>query len=401
MKQVCKTILWLLMLLSIAGCSLFAGQPGATAQTPPSANATAETSTGVGSPPLAAHTPLPTLAAPTTAPPDVSTLPRLADLSEGWNKIDPGGKTTCARGGEYSFSVRKTNSNKVLIYFEGGGSCYDANTCRDGGNYFDASIDYSFVSDNPEMKADGVFALNSPANPFGDYNIVFINYCTGDGYMGAKTAEYTYDGYTFAVQHMGFENTRTVLEWTYENFVKPESLFMIGCSAGVTGAFMHAPYILEHYQNVPTTLIGDSGGPFIDGPAVLLNNYGVENLFAPWLPAYQQITADGVVHSRMFFSIPAQAYPTVKFGLLDTTEDGVQMEILSRFSKTLKLSDAIKNNLTAVRADAPGFLSYNGPGDHHCITMSPAFNEYSVNGVRLDDWFARLEAGQTVQNVSP
>lgn len=402
MKRGFKTITGLLLMLVISACSLTAQQTGST---PPAASTKAPAAS-VAQPASAtaipsATTPLPTRPVPTLAVQDISGLPRLADLPEGWSKIDPGGKTTCARGGTYSFSVRKTNSNKLLIYFEGGGTCYDAATCRQGGGVFDDSIDYEFVADNPALKSDGVFAFSNPLNPFKDYNVIFINYCTGDAYLGAKTTDYTYDGYTYSVQHMGFENARTVMEWTYQNFEKPESLFMIGCSAGVIGSYMQSPYILEHYKGVPTVLIGDSGGPYIDGPAALFSNFGVENLFASWIPSYEQLISGGIVHSSMFLTIPAQTYPAVKFGLLDTTGDAVQAKLLSSFQPDLSLSASIDANLNKVRADAPDFLSYTGPGDYHCITMNPAFYGYSVNNVRLDDWFARLAAGQTVEKVSP
>lgn len=410
MKGIQRSCMWLLVIFAISGCSLFApqntpaattlqpGQP--TAANPESAGATqpGDTQTTVIPPltppqPAAAAAALPTL--------DISGLPALDALSPGWNQINPGGSTTCARGGTYSFFVRKTNSDKLLIYFEGGGSCYNAATCRDGANTFDASIDTAFDADNPALKYGGVFGLDNPSNPFKDHNIVFINYCTGDGYMGNQVVEYQGDDGAFQVNHMGFVNTQTVLEWTYQNFTQPESLFMIGCSAGVIGSYIHAPFILEHYKNVPATLVGDSGGGYLDGPVSLIRGYGILDLFPAWIPQYAELRTAEMLRSSNFFIIPAVSYPDVRFALLDTSEDAPQSKLIARFDKSLTLAQVLENNLASIRSSAPNFRSYTGPGDYHCITMNPVFYEYSVNNVRLVDWFARLEARLPVENVAP
>jgi hypothetical protein len=396
MKQFIKTLLWLLALLAVFGCGLFpAASPQPVSETPSATGAPAAQQTGSSPQPLPTqeYTPLPTK--------DLTSLVTLDGLAEGWNQIDPGGDTTCARGGKYSFFVRKANSDKLLIYFEGGGTCYDANTCRDGGNYFDASIDPAFDADNPALKWAGVFALGDARNPFKDYNIVFINYCTGDAYMGAKVVEYQGSDGTYAVQHMGFENTRTVLDWTYENFPKPASLFMIGCSAGVVGSYIHAPFILEHYKDIPVALVGDSGGGYLDGPVAFLDNYGMRQLFPKWIPQYQEMLSGPMLPSSRLFTIPAQVYPSARFGLVDTQQDAAQSEIISRFDKSLSLAKVLQTNMADIQAAAPESRYYIAPGDHHCITMDPAFYDTTVKNVRLDDWFARMAAGQPVENITP
>jgi hypothetical protein len=328
-------------------------------------------------------------------------VPVLEDLPEGWSQLIPGGDTSCARGGEYSFFVRKANSNKLLIYFEGGGSCYDASTCREGAHYFDDSITNSDQSDNPALKTSGVFALNDGRNPFQDYNIVFVSYCTGDGFMGNQVVSYTDGGKSFTVNQVGFRNTHRVLAWTYQNFAHPDSIFVIGCSAGVLGSFFHAPYLLEQYPNTPFALIGDSGGGFFDGPAVVFQNLGTMEVVPDWLPQYQGVVANGMIQTKLFFVLPALTYPNARFGLLDTLNDSPQSELLSLFGQDLTLAKVLKSNLDDIRAEVPNFVSYTGPGDHHCITMDPVFYQYQVNGTKLADWLSNLANGQPVENIMP
>lgn len=328
-------------------------------------------------------------------------MPAFSDLPEGWSQIDPGGNTSCARGGKYSFFVRKANSNKLLIYFEGGGACYDAQTCRVGAHYFDDGIDPAYQADNPVLKTTGVFALSDERNPFKDYNIVFVSYCTGDAFMGNQVVSYTDGDKSFTVNHVGYRNAQRVLAWTYQNLTSPDSVFVIGCSAGVLGAFFHAPYMLEQYQNIPFTLVGDSGGGYVDGPASVLESMGTLAVLPDWLPQYQGLVTNGMIRSKLFFVIPAQAYSNARFGLLDTTKDNVQQEIISRFHQNLTLAEVIQSNLNDIRIDAPDFFSYTGPGDYHCITMTPDFYDYKVRENKLVDWFSSLANGQTVENIVP
>lgn len=76
---------------------------------------------------------------------DIEQLPR------GWNKIEPGGRTMCARGTPWEFYVRPGNVNKVVVEYEGGGACWDFFSCLEGANIF-----VDFLRIPPEMEDEGV-----------------------------------------------------------------------------------------------------------------------------------------------------------------------------------------------------------------------------------------------------
>jgi len=383
-------IFCLLCLITLAACTT------PLTQTPASGNSSA-VSAG-----LSTRTPLPTIQVTTIPTRSVSGMPSLASLPEGWNQIDPGGETRCAYGGKYSFFVRKTTSQKLMIYFEGGGSCYDAKTCRVGGVHFDDSIDITVDGDNPALKSYGIFALGDPNNPFRDYNIVFVSYCTGDAHLGTKTVQYNDEGYVYPINHVGFINSQTVLAWTYQNFPKPERVFEIGCSAGVAGSFFHAPYILQHYTGVPFTLVGDSGGGFLDGSSKYLLDIGASDVLPNWLPEYQNLLSTEKLPSKRIFSAPALAAPQAHFAMVDTQDDGIQIGIMRKVGYFGSLARLLETNMQAITNDAPdNFAYYIAPGDHHCITMAPQYYTTVVDGINLNDWFTSLEAGQAVQSVAP
>lgn len=381
MKRINAQALWLFCLFILVGCKILPLSPTATNQQP--------TLKVVPPTKLVAtddQTPLSTQ--------NLSGLPSFDTLDNGWNQIDPGGQTSCARGGKYSFFVRKTTSSKLLVYFEGGGSCYDANTCREGGNYFDDSIDTGFEADNPALKSHGLFAFHDTRNPFIDYNIVFVNYCTGDAYLGNKTVSYKYGNNTFEVNHMGFVNTQTVFEWIYRNIPEPDSIYMVGCSAGVIGSFFNLPYFKQHYLATPTTIVGDSGGGYLEGPSSVAKSFGTFDLVPSWLPEYQNLISGDILRPKFFFTIPALAYLDTRIGLVDSQEDGVQAEIVSRFDRSVTLKGVLESNMADLRSIAPGINSFIGPGDIHCITMNDNYYNYQANGVQLRDWMTDLASSQ-------
>jgi len=93
-----------------------------------------------------------------------------------WVKILGGGKTRCARGGKYAFWVRKGDPQRLLIFFQGGGGCFDERTCALGSTWFDDRVD---AGDDPELNG-GILDLTDTRNPFRSWSVVYIPSCTGD-----------------------------------------------------------------------------------------------------------------------------------------------------------------------------------------------------------------------------
>ena len=84
----------------------------------------------------------------------------------------------------------------------------------------------------------------------------------------------------------------------------------------------------------------------------------------------------------------------MRIGLVDSQDDSVQAEIISRFNPKITLKQVLESNLADLRSEAPGINSFIGPGDYHCITMSDQFYDYQANGVQLSDWMNNLASQQ-------
>jgi len=133
------------------------------------------------------------------------------------------------------------DSDKLLLYFQGGGACWDA-----------ASTDLQFCTSTCSPNSlSGVFDRSNAANPFKDHTIVHVLYCSGDLHAGNVTRPYS-DGKGEPVEQRGFYNTRASVDWAKANLdAHLSSLVMSGCSAGSLGVQAWAAELLEElsYDN--------------------------------------------------------------------------------------------------------------------------------------------------------
>ena len=101
---------------------------------------------------------------------------------------------------------------------------------------------------------------NNPHNPFRDWNIVFVSYCSCDIHFGDAAQDYPRPMH---VEHRGYHNARVVEKWAREHFVNPEEVFVTGSSAGAYGAWFHAPLLHEVWPNAHFHVLADAGNGVI------------------------------------------------------------------------------------------------------------------------------------------
>jgi Pectinacetylesterase len=99
-----------------------------------------------------------------------------------WQRVEPGGATRCARGGRYAFWARVADPNKLVVFLQGGGGCFDERSCAVGSGWFDDSVT---DADDP-THAGGMLAMADPRNPFRDWSWVFVPSCGGDVHLGDR-----------------------------------------------------------------------------------------------------------------------------------------------------------------------------------------------------------------------
>ena len=80
---------------------------------------------------------------PASPTPSPTATPAVPDLAAGWTKIEPGGDTMCSLGTPYAYYVHPGTVNRLVVYFQGGGACWNDFTCSNPDMYFDNAVDDS------------------------------------------------------------------------------------------------------------------------------------------------------------------------------------------------------------------------------------------------------------------
>jgi hypothetical protein len=305
-----------------------------------------------------------------------------------WNQIVPGGDTVCGHGAPYSFYYRENPGQDLLIYFQGGGMCWNGQTCSPTGDKtFDESINPGDPSDNPGIGAVGIFDLGNPDNPFLNYDILFVNYCSGDMHTGNKVTGLTYNDVYFEIKNRGAINAAYALNWAYNNIPVPDSVFVTGCSAGAVGAAYWGADIKAHYPNQRVTVLGDSGGGWrgIDGATWNL-----------WGTNYQGATGANVNNAQFYVGASRQGARIAQY---NTASDESQAFFHFVGFSGVAYPDALRANLRDISRAVGSFRSYTMYGDLHCIMPRQEFYSYTMGSARLRDWVANLAAGNPVSNV--
>lgn len=327
-----------------------------------------------------------------------------------WVQVDPGAirldgrvfDPTCSQAPgadpEYRFWVRRGTADGLVIFFDGGGACWDDVTCaiprlrgasRDDDGFYKAEL---IDSDDPR-RFGGIFDLDNPRNPVRDWSFVYVPYCTGDVHSGSNTAHYMDPdtGAPFTIEHRGADNFRVILHWMKQHFAQPGQLLVAGSSAGAYGAATHYARIREAYPRGRATMLGDAG------QGVMTQTF-LERRQQSWgfalprglLPRNAAVTPDTDIVARL-----AARYPRDRFAQYTTARDVTQ----TSFYALMGAEDACNAWMEAMsralsrRQSAPNFRSYLAAGEAHSILRTPRFFTEASGGVPLLEWLGAMLTG--------
>jgi hypothetical protein len=304
-----------------------------------------------------------------------------------WVRVAPGGETSCARGGRFAFWARRGRPDRLVVYFQPGGGCFDVDTCAPGSSWFDDAVD---GGDDPSF-ARGIFDFGDPRNPFRDWSFVYIPVCTGDVHLGDRVQTYSERGASVTVRHKGFVNARAALAWAFDRFPEPTRVLVTGCSAGSVGSAFHAPAVLARYPRAQVAQLGDSLAFQFHRP-IRLVDWGAHRHF----PAFFDIGGRRFTMAQ-YLSALARRFPRRTFARFNFAGDDVQEQFFqavggdpATFSARLRRTEAsLKRRLSNYR-------SFLACGDAHCALPDDRFYSVRADGVALREWVTGLAAGSNV-----
>lgn len=321
-------------------------------------------------------------------------------LQPGWNTIEPGGDTVCARGTPYRYFVRPGKVNKLLVEFRGGGACWDDLTCGFADSLFqeDADADPWVVE---EDQARGIYDHGRDDNPFKDWHHVYVPYCTGDIHWGNNEMAYGSGADQFTIQHKGSVNVQAVLDWTFENVADPEQVMVTGCSAGAYGSIMWSAHLRNHYEKAKVLQLADSG-------AGVITETFFQDSFPSWKPEgsypmwIQGLVPEDLTRLPQLYQAIGGEYPDMILSQYNTQYDEDQAFYFSAMGggNTYEWSTQMNEHVAEIEATTPNFASYLAGGWEHCIIPRDEFYTVESGGVRLVDWIGEMLEGKEPADVA-
>lgn len=326
----------------------------------------------------------------------------LDGLQPGWNIIEPAGQTVCSDGSPYRFFVRPGDSDKLMVFFQGGGACWNGGMC-------DPHLEPTYRINLQEVDPNqyhGIFVNGHAENPLGKYSVVFAPYCSADVHIGDAIASYEapeleeHLAHPVTIQHRGYINADAVLKWTYAHFFRPSQIFVTGSSAGSIPSPYYAMRIAEHYPDARITQLGDgSGGYRLNGQELRpQDKWGTLDRLRE-LPELESLPSEDFNYETLYIAA-AKRHPEITFTQYDTAEDATQKRFLAAGgAEPVSLLDNIQANQADIRREVSNFHTFIAGGDLHTILGRPEFYSYHVNGTFLRDWVAALVNGDSISDV--
>ena len=313
----------------------------------------------------------------------------------------------------FSFWAKKGKSKNLVVYFEGGGACWDNLTCTFPiAPGMPSQVPQFFVPaiapGSTPATYDGIFKADNPANPVGDWSFVYIPYCTGDLHAGSSVQQYFNVGHpvlplpsSFTLQHKGFDNFMVVLDWMKKHMKEPERVLVAGSSAGGYGASVNFPWVAKTYPEARMHVIADaSQGVTTAAWDAHTPGRGSWNMqLAPWVFG----SNPSAIAGPDLLAKGAQAYPRAKLSQFTTAMDGVQIGFYSVMKGYYGPGGACPNpaidwyqqmstKLQSYDASLPNFRHYLAGGTYHTTLRSPTFYTEASGGTVYADWVANMLA---------
>jgi len=351
----------------------------------------------------------------------------------GYNPADPSQPLNEEQA--YHFYFKQGKKDKLLFFFNGGGACWNDHTCLTSLKVGDRPTYNPTLMSNNSPDNGGILDSTHEENPYRDWSMIFLPYCTGDIHIGSKNTVYHdqfglvtgVPGAPVMVQHRGFDNFLAVRDWAKTKFSskgnKPslDKLLVSGSSAGGYGATLNFPYLASAFPKAEKALMSDGAAAvltqdFLDTMFSAGSNWGTENTFASWVSGFDQFgTYNALTFNETLVTGIASYYKNVRIGQYSTAWDVVQTQFLNLMNnpdnptlwgniplKTFCDWNKRMETSYALTASASNYRYYIGKGTVHTV-LTDAFahniyyTESSAGGVQFTDWISALRNKKKVK----
>ena len=322
---------------------------------------------------------------------------------DNWYWVDVDGMV-CRDGSATGIGVRMQRSSRDLIIFlQGGGACWDAVTCEGNPASFSQG---DFADWAGGSGYSGFFNSQSSDNPFDNWNVVYIPYCTGDVHAGQQPNG-NVPGGPQNQQFVGHTNMTLALDKIQPEFSDANRVLLIGASAGGYGTVFNYTQVAASFPDATVSLINDSGPLFEDDSTLTdclqqkwRDLWLMNNSLPAGCTACFGADGDGIVNLYDFL---ATTYSDGNFGMIASKEDEVIRSFFGLGRMNCGASDPLSAGEYAagitdlhdnVLIPTGRWSTFIPLGDGHVYSTSNSYNTQRIDGNRLREWCEGVVNGQ-------
>ncbi|MCC6996921.1 MAG: esterase [Deltaproteobacteria bacterium] len=255
----------------------------------------------------------------------------------------------------------------VLIYLNGGGECYDYNTCfvlNTAARGPFGAAQFAQVSSGGFVQS--LFDRNLSGSPFAAWSHIFVPYCTGDLHTGERDTTYTMGANSRVYHHRGRSNLVAYLRRIAASFPAGTRVALAGSSAGGYGAVYSHDLFRQSFPTGRFYVIDDSG-PLLagDGIPAAQRTAWYANWGLGWLDA---LCATCRSDMSQLHSALATRYPADRTALISSVRD---QTIASYLMLTPANLEAAVRALAATLSALPERRAFLLPGNSHTTLGNP------------------------------
>jgi len=309
----------------------------------------------------------------------------------------------------YLASVNPT-STKVMVYFQGGGACFNSFTCNTNEDHFDATDGANFeLFANSSPPA--LFNRNLVDNAYKDWSFVFIPYSTGDVHSGSNSDADVPNGGPQNQNMNGYANFTEVIADLKGHFGNGITDFIVtGSSAGGYGTYLNFHQMAQAFPTAQKTGLVDAGPMLLDENvfANCLANVW-DNLFQFNYPTDYDSIVTGTYGQKVqgVYEYLAKKYPSANFGLMSDDKDAVIRAFFGFGSNNCDADSMPSTNaefeaaLEEVRLHLTNYNNWNVfyVDDTEHTFLGGRFKTVAVGGKVMADWMEDVRAGTAIDVV--
>jgi hypothetical protein len=313
-----------------------------------------------------------------------------------WTWVDVPG-SACDDGSPTGFAINPGSGDDLVIYFEGGGACWDYGTCYVINAAVHGPVGRAQWNTRAGQINVGPFDRTRATNAFRASSYAYIPYCTGDLHGGTNVQSYTALADTRQFHHVGRLNAQLYLERIRATWPSATRVVVSGTSAGGFGATLNYDMIRRAFPYAKMALVDDAGP--------LLAKEGIpSSLRSAWFTNWHLgDTVNAVCPTcrddlSSMYTVLSQKYPADRLALVSALQDPV---ISAYFALSLAQFEASLRSTVKDRFDpTANARAYLVAGAQHGFVAMTTTTV--VAGVSLEKWLDALVNGDpTWATVSP